>query len=58
MEMREDGAEEMGLGDLDLDELEKAVQDLEKWVIPSNLVVLLKEEIIKTKKTISLEVGT
>ena len=42
MEMMEDDTKDMGLGDLDLDELEKVIQDPENGIIPSQQVVLLK----------------
>ena len=58
IDMMEDDTEDMDIGGIDLDKLEKAVQDPEKGVIPSQQVFLLKEAIIKTRKTKSLGVGT
>ena len=46
----EEETEEMDLGELNLDELEKAVEDLIKGIIPTQQVVLLKEAIINTKR--------
>ena len=56
MEMLEEENYDMDIGYLDLDELEKVVQDPEKGVIPSEHVVLLKEAIIKTRKAKTLGV--
>ena len=44
----------MELGDLNLDGLEKSVYDLQKWVIPSQHVVLLKKATIKVTLNKSL----
>ena len=46
----EEEKEEMDLGELNLDELEKAVEYPVKGIIPAQQVVLLKEAIINTKR--------
>ena len=51
-----DDTDDMDIGDLDLDGLEKAVQDPDKGIIPSQQVVFLKEAIIKSIKAKSLGV--
>ena len=55
MDMMKDDIDDMVIGYLDLDGLEKAVQDPEKGAIPSQQEVLLKEAIIKTRKAKPLE---
>ena len=50
MQVEEEDTEEMDLGDLNLDKLEKAIQDPIKGIILAQHVVLLKEEIINTRK--------
>ena len=57
MELMEDDQDDMDIGDLYLNGLEKEVQDLEQGFIPSQQVVLLKEAIIKTRKSKTLGVG-
>ena len=47
---KDEKLEEMDLGELNLDELEKAVEDPIKGIIPVQQVVLLKEAIINTKR--------
>ena len=50
MQVEEEDTEEMDLGDLNLDKLEKVVQDPIKGIILAQQVVLLKEAIINTRK--------
>ena len=57
MDLMEVDQDDMSIGDLDLDGLEKAVQDLKQGFIPSQQVVLPKEAIIKTRKAKTLGVG-
>ena len=58
MDSIEEYQDNMDIGDLVLDGLEKAVQDPEQGITPSQQVVLLKEAIIKTGKAKTLSVGT
>ena len=50
MQVEEEDTEEMDLGDLNLEKLEKDIQDPIKGIIPAQQVVLLKEAIINTRK--------
>ena len=55
MQVEEEDTEEMDLLDLNLDKLEKAIQDPIKGIIPAQHVVLLKEAIInKSQKSMRL----
>ena len=57
MDLMEDDQDDMDIGDLDLDGLEKAVQVQEQGVSPSHQVVLLKESNIKNINYKTLGVG-
>ena len=50
MDIGKEDIDDIDLVEIDMDEIEKTVQDLGKGVIPSQQVVLLKESIIKTRK--------
>lgn len=49
MELQEEDLEEMEIGDLDLDAIEKAASDKEKGFVPVEQVRLLEEAILKAK---------
>lgn len=60
LEIQEEDLEEMEIGDLDLDAIEKATTDKDKGFVPAEQVHLLEEAILKAnpRRAMGLEQGS